>query len=191
MKYMKYLIGSLMLVSLIGVGCISEQEVLVFPEHCPDVCAAVCAGDQEPDVPDDCPISMCACDGDLSGSELTKVSGVINVGRFAGTEMGCMFSENDKVGDRMKCNSGSVVMSIVGEGGKTFWLDGYTCDAVEYFIKESDGTSVDYEASNCTSEVVVGETYVIEGEFDERKDQWYVGKQQDELWLLNSVLEIE
>lgn len=30
--------------------------------ECPDVCAAICAGEPEPLIPRNCPIPMCACD---------------------------------------------------------------------------------------------------------------------------------
>lgn len=115
------------------------------------------------------------------------VNGVVSVGRFGGTEKACEFSDEANVSDRIECNVGSVNLAVVNDTGESIWIDAYQCDAIEYFVKETDGKRVEYETTNCTSGIIVGNMYTFEGILEERKEQWYMGKQQDEIWLLNAV----
>lgn len=121
-------------------------------------------------------------------SNVDSISGVVKAGRFGGTEKACTFDTEAMIGDRIKCNVGSVNLAVVNNENEYVWLDGYQCDAVEYFIKEVDGQSVSYETTNCTSEVLVEETYTFKGVLETRINQWYQGQQQDEVWLLNAIV---
>ena len=52
---------------LMGAGCMGRGGVAPVPApapapQCPDVCAAICAGQPEPEIPRNCPMPMCACD---------------------------------------------------------------------------------------------------------------------------------
>ena len=116
-----------------------------------------------------------------------SIIGVVNAGRFSGTEKACEFSDETNLNDRMECNRGSVTLVVVNDVGESIWLDGYQCNAIEYFVKKVDGKRIEYETTNCTSGIIVGNTYTFEGTLEERNDQWYMGKQQDEIWLLNAV----
>lgn len=145
---------------------------------------------------DGCNTHTCQSDGTILSTEKAcdepssnySVSGIVTAGRFAGTEKACEFGDNASMGDRIKCNVGSVALSIVSDNGTSIWLDGYQCDAVEYLVKESDGHSVEYETTDCTAGIVVGDQYTFDGTLQERKDQWYMGKQQDETWLVDAVV---
>ncbi|MFA6132349.1 MAG: hypothetical protein WC702_04825 [Patescibacteria group bacterium] len=125
------------------------------------------------------------------GLDTTTIFGTIGSGRFAGTEMACEFAENAKVEDRITCNSGSVNLSVLTDDGTVIWLKGYVCNAKEIYIKEIDGFSVDYETSECTSGLVPGNGYSLEGILEQKEDQWYNGKQQDEFWFTVSSFEQE
>jgi len=56
---------------LLGAGCgpvsppPAKPMPIPPPTECPDVCAAICAGQPEPDVPPGCAMPMCACDQPL------------------------------------------------------------------------------------------------------------------------------
>ncbi len=114
------------------------------------------------------------------------LTGTVTAGRFVGTEKACEFGEHSSI-DRIKCNTGSVALSVVGDDRISIWLDGYECDANEYIVKISGNYGVEYETTNCTLGIVVGDQYTFTGILQERKNQWYAGKQQDEVWLLDAV----
>jgi hypothetical protein len=54
---------------LLGTGCRAVPPAKPMPipppSECPDVCAAICAGEPEPAVPPGCAMPMCACDQPL------------------------------------------------------------------------------------------------------------------------------
>lgn len=145
---------------------------------------------------DGCNTHTCQSDGTILSTEKAcdespsddSASGTVTAGRFAGTEKACEFADNASRGDRIKCNVGLVVLSVVDDDGTSIWLDGYQCDAVEYLVKESDGYSVEYETTECTAGIVVGGQYTFFGTLQEREDQWYMGKQQNETWLIDAVV---
>src|SRR5688572_4803525 len=43
-------------------GCPAALCVCPDPPACPDICAAICAGEPEPETPPGCPIPSCSCD---------------------------------------------------------------------------------------------------------------------------------
>jgi hypothetical protein len=50
---------------LLGAGCRTAaptKPTPMPPPECPDVCAAICAGQAEPAIPEGCAMPMCACD---------------------------------------------------------------------------------------------------------------------------------
>lgn len=64
---MKTLVAVFATLLFVGAGCTASTNTEIdvapdVPTSCPDVCAAVCAGQPEPDVPRGCPMPMCACD---------------------------------------------------------------------------------------------------------------------------------
>lgn len=130
--------------------------------------------------------------GDDSSS-ITSIStfkGVIEVGRFYGTEMACTFSDDAEIGARRRCNYGiGIAMGIRTDDDSFVWLKDYRCDATEFIVKEQDGIVTEYETSNCDGGVTPGDMYLIDGVLEERKDQWYGGKQQDELWMTVGSIE--
>lgn len=78
------------------------------------------------------------------------VSGVVQVGHFSGTEMGCMFEDGAVAGDTLRCNQGVVSLNLLTDDGEVVALEGYGCDATEVFVKEEESYRIDYETSNCT-----------------------------------------
>lgn len=113
----------------------------------------------------------------------TTITGIFRASdRFGGTEMGCDFSNDAKIGDRRPCNKGNVLMAIETED-KMILLDGYTCQATEILVKEEQGIRTEYETSNCKDGLEQGKTYSVTGTLELHKDQWNMGKQRNEWWM--------
>ena len=116
-------------------------------------------------------------------TDQTTVEGVLEASRFGGTEKGCAFNDDAQVGDQFECNSGWVGLAIQTNDDRLIHLEDYRCDAIEIFVKETESYRVEYETSNCTDNLIPGQNYTVYGTLEERKDQWYMGKQQDEWWI--------
>ena len=109
-------------------------------------------------------------------SSLDKVEGVIGVGGFGGTELGCVM-DDEPVGSRRPCNTGGVGMFVDAQDGRRIWLDKYRCDAQEILIKQPGGiVKEEYETFRCTDSLEQGQRIIAWGVI--RKEQgWSMGKQ--------------
>ena len=110
--------------------------------------------------------NKCTCPEDTVYSKSTGfceglVSGVIEVGHFAGTEMGCMFEDGAVSGDTLRCNNGTVTLNLMTDEGELVELEGYGCEATEVFVKEEEGYRIDYETSNCTDSLEPGTKHTL------------------------------
>lgn len=90
---------------------------------------------------------------------------IINMGPHIFTEMGCGFSENPKLGDRIPCNKGSVQLGMAPltkpAPNETIRLEDYTCPAQEILIFKG---AAEYEITGpCKDGVEIGAVYTVEG----------------------------
>lgn len=108
----------------------------------------------------------------------TTITGIFRASdRFGGTEMGCDFLDDAKIGDRRPCNKGNVLMAIETED-KMILLDGYTCQATEILVKEEQRFRTEYETSNCKDGLEQGKNYSVTGTLELLKDQWWMQVQE-------------
>jgi len=194
---------------LMGTGCTSVEQMVLdqnednestlpYEGHTPDETELICYYEDQiifvgQSYYDGCNTHTCQYDGTIISTEigcgseitnLTTISGVVTVGKFTGTEMGCEFSEDAEVGDRLTCNNGTVNLGVTSNKySSTIWLKDYICNAVEIFTKTTDGIDVSYEVSGCTSDMIPGNDYSLGGELEQKLNQWYMGVQQDEWWF--------